>query len=88
MELKIQLYSFAVSFAYGVVFYIMLDINSRFIYSSFKIVKVLLSCLFVYFMSILYFIALLFINNGYIHIYFFLCIICGYIVCKVIKNKL
>lgn len=87
MVLKIQIYSFLVSFFYGIFFYFMLEINSRFIYSSNKVIKVISSFLFILFNAILYFIILLKVNNGYIHIYFFLCILVGYIMCKVVVKK-
>ncbi len=86
MYLKIQIYSLIVSFVYGMFFYIMINLNSKFIYMSFKYIKILSSLLFVLFMSLLYFILLLYVNNGYIHLYFFLCIIIGYIVCKAIMK--
>ena len=88
MELKIQIYSLIVSFLYGILFFIMLDLNSRYIYASYIYIKIIISFLFILDMSLLYFIILLYINNGYIHFYFFLCIIIGYIVCKVIKKKI
>ena len=88
MNLKIQIYSFIVSFVYGVFYYIMLDVNSKFICLSFKMMKIIYSFLFVIFMSLLFFIILLHLNNGYIHFYFFLCVILGYIVCKVVVKKI
>ena len=87
MALKIQIYSFLVSFFYGIFFYFMLEINSRFIYSSNRAIKIISSFLFVLFNVLLYFIILLKVNNGYIHIYFFLCILVGYIMCKVVVRK-
>ena len=87
MALKIQIYSFLVSFFYGIFFYFMLEINSRFIYSSNKVIKVIFSFLFILFNALLYFMILLKVNNGYIHIYFFLCILVGYIMCKVVVRK-
>ena len=88
MELKIQVYSFVVSFIYGLFFYLMLGLHARIIYSSFILVKVVGSLLFVIVMSLLYFIMLLYINNGYVHLYFFLCIMLGYFVCKLVKKKI
>lgn len=88
MSLKIQSYSFFVSFLYGMFFYIVLEINKKFIYMSFKFIKIVVSLLFILVMALLYFIILLYVNNGYLHAYFFLCIILGYIVCKVIYKKI
>lgn len=88
MGLKVQIISLLVSFCYGMFFYLLLELNSRFLYSSNIIVKVLVSFLFVIFHTLLYFIILMKINYGYIHFYFFLCIILGYILCKVIYKKI
>ena len=87
MILKIQIYSFIVSYIYGFAFFILLEINSKFIYSSSLIIKILSSLLFIIFNTLLYFIILMKINNGYLHIYFFLSIILGYISCKTIYKK-
>ena len=88
MNLKIQFYSFVVSFLFGMLFFILLDTNKKIIYMSFNFGKILVSLLFLLAMSLLYFLLLLYINHGYIHIYFFLCIIVGYVVCKVIYKKI
>lgn len=88
MILKIQIYSFIVSYIYGFAFFILLEINSKFIYSSSLIIKILSSLLFIIFNTLLYFIILMKINNGYLHIYFFLSIILGYISCKTIYKKI
>lgn len=88
MELNIQILSLGVSFLYGIIFYILLEINSKFLYSSSKIIKILFSFVFVMFNSLLYFFILLKINNGYIHLYFFLCLLLGYFLCKVLMKRL
>ncbi len=87
MALKIQLISFLVSYLYGMFFYIMLEINSKFLYSSNIFVKVIGSFLFVVFHTLLYFLLLMKINYGCIHFYFFLCILFGFIICKVVYKK-
>ena len=87
MLLKIQIYSFLVSFIYGIIFYLLLELNSKMIYSSHLFVKIISSFLFVMFNCLLYFIILMYVNNGYIHIYFFFCLLLGYFVCKVLYKK-
>ena len=87
MILKIQIYSFVVSFVYGIIFYLLLELNSKVLYSSHIIIKVITSFLFVMFNCLLYFIILMHINNGYIHVYFFMCILFGYLMCKVIYKR-
>ena len=87
MALTMQLISLLVSFVYGFFFCFTLNLNSRFIYSSNLFIRIVISFLFVLFHSLLYFLILMRINNGYIHIYFLLCIILGYLMCKVVYKK-
>ena len=87
MILRVQILSLVVSFLYGVFFYLTLELNAKMIYSSNVLVKVIFSLLFVMFHTLLYFIILMYINNGYVHIYFFVCILCGYLMCKVIYKR-
>ena len=88
MVLKVQIISLMVSFCYGIFFYLLLELNSRFLYSSHIVVRIIVSFLFVMFHTLLYFLILMRINYGYIHFYFFLCIILGYILCKVVYKKI
>ena len=88
MILKVQIISLVVSFCYGIFFYLLLELNSRFLYSSHIVVRIIVSFLFVMFHTLLYFLILMKINYGYIHFYFFLCIILGYILCKVVYKKI
>ena len=78
MILSIQIYSFLYSFCYGVFFFILLEINYKIIYSENKYIKVIGTLVFILFNSLLYFIGLKSINNGIIHIYFLLTVLCGY----------
>lgn len=87
MVLKVQIISFVVSFCYGIFFYLLLELNSKLLYSSHFLVRIIVSFLFVLFHTLLYFLIMMKINYGYIHIYFFLCIVGGYLVCKVIYKK-
>ena len=88
MVLKVQIISLVVSFCYGIFFYLLLELNSRFLYSSHIVVRIIVSFLFVMFHTLWYFLILMRINYGYIHFYFFLCIILGYILCKVVYKKI
>lgn len=88
MNLRVQLISLIVSFLYGVFFYLLLELNYKFLYSSNLVVKIVVSFLFVMFNVLLYFLILMKINYGYVHLYFFLCIILGYFVCKVVYKKI
>ena len=88
MELDVQIVSLGISLLYGMFFYILLEINARFLYSSSNFIKIVCSFLFVLFNSLLYFLILLFVNNGYVHGYFLICLGIGYILCKVIHKKI
>lgn len=89
MSLSVQILSFVFSFFYGVFFEILLELNTKIIYSSKLFVKIIGTFLFVLFNTLLYFVILMKINNGILHIYFFLCIIFGYtLTCKVKKKIL
>lgn len=87
MPLSIQIYSLLFSLVFGIFFFIMLEINSRFIYDCNIIVKLVFTFLFVLFITFLYFICLLKINNGIVHIYFLLMVLVGYLVSYVIYYK-
>ena len=87
MILSIQIVSFIVSFLYGMFFFITLQINYKFLYSSNLFIKIVFSFLFIIFHTLLYFVILLKINYGYIHLYFFFCLIIGYFVWKVGYNR-
>ena len=87
MKLNVQIYSFLYSYFFGVVFYFLLKINYKFS-NKFNIVfNYVISFLFILAMSLLYFIILLKINNGYIHLYFYLCILFGYLTMYFIFKK-
>lgn len=89
MSLKVQVISFLFSFFYGIFFEILLSVSEKILYSSKLIVKIIGSLLFVLFTTLLYFVILIKINNGVLHVYFFLCILLGYtIMCKVRKKIL
>ena len=87
MILSVQLLSLIISFFYGIFLYLMLEMWERIIYSCNNFVKILGSFLFVMFHTLLYFLILLKINNGYVHIYFLICILIGYILCKVFYKR-
>jgi len=87
MILKIQLYSLLYSFVYGAILFFLLELNYRFLYYGKIFYRIIISFLFVISFSLLYFFGLLKINNGIIHIYFFLSIFTGYLLSFVIYNK-
>lgn len=87
MKLSIQIYSLFYSIFYGGIFYLLLDLFYKFTSMKKVYLKVILSWMFVTGMAILYFIGLLYINYGVVHIYFLLSIVCGYIVVYLILKR-
>ena len=87
MPLVIQIYSLLFSFGYGIFFFILLELNCKFIYSNNIVMKVLSTFIFVIFNTLLYFIGLKKINNGIIHIYFLLMILFSYTISYLVYRK-
>ena len=88
MKLDIQIYSFISSFLFGLVFYFLLDIFNKLICKVNIVLKIIFSFLFVIALASLYFLILLFVNNGVVHIYFLLLILVGYILGYFINLRL
>ena len=88
MILKIQILSLIYSFFFGVIFFLLLEVNYRFLYEVKLVYRIIISFLFVIIISLGYFLGLLKINNGIIHIYFLLSLFTGYLVSFVIYNKI
>lgn len=85
MKLDIQIYSLTFSFIFGILFYFFLDVFNR-ITCKYKMwLRIILSFIFTIVMSIIYFIGLLYINNGYLHVYFLISIVVGYIFVYILK---
>lgn len=88
MNINIQIYSLLFSFLYGIIFYILLEINYNFLFEGKIIYRIIISFLFVIVLSLVYFLILLKINNGILHLYFFLLMFTGYLLSFVIYKKL
>lgn len=88
MILSTQILSLIYSFFYGIFFFSMLEVNYKILYNGKFIYRIMISFLFVIFISLLYFIILLKINNGILHVYFFLVFFTGYMLCFVIYSKI
>lgn len=86
MRLDIQVYSLIFSFLFGIILNILLDIFNKLNEKNKIIIKIILSFIFVMLLSIAYFIGLLYINNGYLHTYFFIMIMVGYLFVYLIKS--
>ena len=80
MVLYIQIYSLLYSFIFGTVLYFLLEYFNRIEFKKHTILKLIVSLFFMIAVSWIYFLGLLFINNGYVHIYFLLAVVVGYII--------
>lgn len=88
MILKTQILSLLFSFGYGNLVFWLLELNYKLLFEGKIIYRIITSFLFVIFVSLLYFICLLKINNGIIHIYFFIVLLTGYMLSFVIYKKI
>lgn len=79
MELSIQIYSFVFSFLFGGCLYLLLDAFNKIIKNTKIIIQIFSSFIFIMVLACIYFLGLLFINDGVVHIYFLLCILVGYV---------
>lgn len=80
MVLHIQIYSLLYSFIFGTVLYFLLEYFNKIEFKKHTILKLIVSLFFMIAVSWIYFLGLLFINNGYVHIYFLLAVVVGYII--------
>ncbi len=87
MVLTIQINSLIFSFVYGVIFYVLLEINYKFLYNEKLLIKVIYTLFFLLFNTILYFIGLIKINNGAVHVYFILSILVGFVLASILHKK-
>ena len=88
MILKVQIFSILYSFFYGILFFILLEVNYKLLYSGKLLYRIIISFLFVIFISLLYFWGLLKVNNGIIHVYFLIAMFTGYLLSFVIYKKI
>lgn len=87
IELEIQINSLIYSFLVGIIFNFLME-NFDKIFKHVKyLVKLFVSLLFMFVVTIGYFYGLLLINDGIIHIYFLISLSCGVIFFRWIKNK-
>ena len=93
MILSIQIKSLAFSFIYGIFFAYTYKINYKYLMSNSLFFKIILSFLFILDHILLYFILISRINNGILHLYFFLSFLVGilfyiYLFDRQTKNKI
>lgn len=88
MPLIAQIMTIIFSFIYGIIFYILLEVNYKYIYYGNAIYRIIVTFLFVLCNTLIYFIVLRKINYGIVHIYFLLCLLTGYILSNFVYKKL
>lgn len=99
MDYKIQIISFIFSFIFGIFFYMTSLLNYRLITKYPKIIKYIITIIYVLDIALLYVLFMYKINYGVIHIYFVIVLFLGFFVsslyskkirklCKIKKNKL
>ncbi len=87
MNSYIQLVCMIGSLLFGACLYYMNKVNTRLISNKNILIKILISILYLFNVSLLYVVLLYRINDGILHIYFVLFIIIGYIFMCVKKRK-
>lgn len=84
MSLIIQIQSLALSFIFGILFSLMYNLLYFILYTKYQVINIVTNILFTLVMFGIYFILLLNINNGIIHLYFIITIFISFY----IYNKL
>ena len=79
MNIDIQIKTILFSFIFGIVFSICLDFNYKYIVGKRKVLSPVLTFLFVFVFTLIYFILLRYINYGIFHVYEIFFIFCGFL---------
>lgn len=80
MELSVQIYSLILSFVFGGIFSLEIKYFYKLYLRLIPVLKFLISIFFVIVNAIIYFWLLYLINNGILHLYFFVAMFLGYYV--------
>lgn len=87
MNSYIQLFCLVVSFLYGIFLYYANKFNVKVIDNKCILLKIIISMLYLFNISLLYVCFLYKINGGILHIYFVVLIILGFVLTCVKKRK-
>ena len=87
MNSYIQLFCLALSFVYGCVICLLNNFNYKLLRSKNILLKLFVSGLYIFDISLLYIVILYIVNDGILHIYFILLMIFGYILTLKYVNK-
>ena len=88
MEIKLQLFSFFVSFVYGFLIFISFNNIKMFLYSNNNVINLFNSILYFSLVFVIYFIILYKINGGNIHIYFLITVLFSFLLFRYLKKTL
>jgi len=88
MILKEQILTIIFSFIYGCIFYILLLLNKKILFSSSFIKNLISNFLFIIDLTLIYFIIIKYINNAIINLYSFIFIILGVVISNLVIKKL
>ena len=80
MSLIVQIQSLAFSFVFGIFVSILFNVCYKILFYKKIIIRILFNLIFCLSLYILYFYLLYKINNGVLHLYFFLSLIIGFLV--------
>ena len=79
IPLNTQIYTIIFSFLFGIFFFLLINLNYKFIYSKNKFIKIFSTILIIILSVIIYFIGIMKISYGVFHIYSIFCILTSYI---------
>ena len=87
MNSYVQLISLFSSFVYGIALYYLNNLNTRLIKNKNIISKIIISCLYIFNVSLLFVCFLYWLNNGLLHLYHILFMLTGYVIIVVKRRK-
>jgi len=88
MNYKIQLLSLLLSFIYGFLFYFTSLLNYKIIKKFNVFFKYLLTFIYMFIIALIYVFLFFKINNGVVHDYFLLMVLCGFLFSYYLKKML
>lgn len=80
MSLKIQIYTIITSILYGIFIYYFLYLNKKIIYNKNYLIRIIGSLSIMILLTMIFFLILLNINHGYLHIYELIIIVLSYFI--------
>ena len=87
MNSYVQLISLLSSFLYGIILYYLNKLNNNIIKKKNLLIKLIISLLYLFNVSLLYVCFLYKLNNGVLHIYNILFMLTGYVLISVKERK-